>query len=87
MRLRPYEVTLIVNEKEETVTSVKCHDCPSSEGGCKHSVAFLMWLHRRTEAPSCTSVECYWKKSNLAKVGSSKKFCMQKKTLKENLRS
>lgn len=82
MRSKPYAVTLIVNEQEETVTSVKCHDCPSSEGGCKHSVAFLMWLHRRTEAPSCTSVECYWRKSNLAKVGSSIKILCAKEISK-----
>lgn len=80
----PSAVTLIVNEQEETVTSVQCHDCPSSEGGYKHGVAFLMWLHlhRRTEAPSCTSIECYWSKSNLAKVGSLiKMLCKYKRNL------
>ncbi|KAJ8720818.1 hypothetical protein PYW08_006283 [Mythimna loreyi] len=71
VRSKPYAVSVVVNEAEESVTSVQCHDCPASEGGCKHGVAFLMWLHRRTEDPSCTSVECYWRKSNLAKVGSS----------------
>lgn len=63
-----------MDEQEEVVISVKCHDCPASAGGCKHAVAFLMWLHRRSEDPSCTSVECYWKKSNLAKVGTSIKI-------------
>lgn len=63
-----------MDEQEEVVISVKCHDCPASAGGCKHGVAFLMWLHRRSEDPSCTSVECYWKKSNLAKVGTSIKI-------------
>ncbi|KAL4718156.1 hypothetical protein ACJJTC_003371 [Scirpophaga incertulas] len=29
--------------------------CPASLGGCKHAVAFLMWVHRRSEEPSCTS--------------------------------
>lgn len=37
-------------------------------GGCKHGVAFLLWLHRRSEEPSVTSTKCYWKKSNLAKA-------------------
>lgn len=43
-------------------------------GGCKHSVAFLTWLHRRSEEPSTTSVECYWKKSALSSVGTTVKF-------------
>lgn len=37
-------------------------------GECKHSVAFVMWLNRRYEAPSTTSTECYWKKSVLSTV-------------------
>lgn len=40
-------------------------------GGCKHAIAFLYWLLRRSEEPSPTSVECYWKKAVLSKVGSS----------------
>ncbi|KAJ8975149.1 hypothetical protein NQ317_012426 [Molorchus minor] len=39
-------------------------------GGCRHGVAFLLWLHRRSE--SVTSAECYWKKSALSKVGTAK---------------
>lgn len=38
-------------------------------GGCKHGVAFLLWLHRRSEEPSVTSTVCYWKSSSLARVG------------------
>lgn len=41
-------------------------------GGCKHQVAFLLWLHRRSEEPSVTSKECYWKKSSLSSVGHAK---------------
>lgn len=33
-----------------------------------------MWVHRRSEEPSPTSVECYWKKSVLSSVGTSIKF-------------
>lgn len=33
-----------------------------------------MWLHRRSEEPSPTDVECYWRKSVLSKVGSTIKF-------------
>lgn len=43
-------------------------------GGCKHAIAFLMWIHRRSEEPSPTDVQCYWKKSVLAKVGTAKQF-------------
>ncbi|CAG9124729.1 unnamed protein product [Plutella xylostella] len=69
VRSKPYAATLVVDEQEEVVISVKCHDCPASAGG------WCWWLlHRRSEGPSCTSVECYWKKSNLAKVGTSIKI-------------
>ncbi|VVC89749.1 unnamed protein product [Leptidea sinapis] len=56
-----YGVSLVVDEQEETVKSVECHDCVASQGGCKHAMAFLMWIHRRSEDPSCTSIECYWR--------------------------
>lgn len=81
---KSYSVTMIVDEEESIIVSVKCHDCAASEGGCKHAVAFLMWVHRRSEEPSCTSVECYWKKSNLAKVGTSLKFITTKEMAKGN---
>lgn len=38
-------------------------------GGCKHAAALIAWLHRRTEEASPTSVECYWQKPKLAKIG------------------
>ncbi|GBP61533.1 hypothetical protein EVAR_44004_1 [Eumeta japonica] len=34
---------------EEAVKSIECHDCVASQGGCKHAIAFLMWIHRRSE--------------------------------------
>lgn len=43
-------------------------------GGCKHALAFLMWMHRRTEEPSPTEVTSYWKKPRLSSVGTSLKF-------------
>lgn len=70
----PYHVTLVINEKELEVVSVECHDCPAASGGCKHAVAFLSWVHRRSEDPSVTSVECYWRRSELSSVGTSLKF-------------
>lgn len=45
-----------------------------SLGGCKHVVAFIMWVHRRSEEPAPTDVQCYWKKSKLAGVGTSFKY-------------
>ncbi|GBP65774.1 hypothetical protein EVAR_30832_1 [Eumeta japonica] len=69
-----YSVTLIMDEQEEAVKSIECHDCVASQGGCKHAIAFLMWIHRRSEEPSCTSVECYWMKSKLSRAGSTLKY-------------
>lgn len=37
-------------------------------------MAALLWLHRRSEEPSVTSVDCYWKKSKLSSVGTSLKY-------------
>ncbi|GBP19267.1 hypothetical protein EVAR_79867_1 [Eumeta japonica] len=63
-----------MDEQEEAVKSIECHDCVASQGGCKHAIAFLMWIHRRSEEPSCTSVECYWMKSKLSRAGSTLKY-------------
>ncbi|KAF5286925.1 hypothetical protein FQA39_LY00458 [Lamprigera yunnana] len=73
-----YAVSVVVDEEEEVVISVQCYDCVVSEGGCKHSIAFLMWIHRRSEEPPCTAVACYWKKSKLSRVGSSLKYMTAK---------
>ncbi|KAI8426144.1 hypothetical protein MSG28_005094 [Choristoneura fumiferana] len=74
VRAKGYNVTLTVDESDCEISSCECHDCAASAGGCKHAVAFLMWVHRRTEEPSCTSIECYWKKSTLSKVGTTMKY-------------
>lgn len=37
-----------------------------------------MWVHRRSEEKATTSVKCYWKKSELSAVGTSKKFITAK---------
>ncbi|RVE48496.1 hypothetical protein evm_006807 [Chilo suppressalis] len=57
VRSKSYAATMIVDEKEDKVVSVQCHDCAASTGGCKHSVAFLMWVHRRSEEPSNLSTK------------------------------
>lgn len=70
---------MIVDEKEGKVLSVQCHDCATSTGGCKHSVAFLMWVYyRRSKEPSSTEIQCYWKKSKLAHVGTNIKYITTK---------
>lgn len=61
---------LIMDGKTTFFTS----DFLAISGGCKHAIAFLMWLHRRSEEPSPTDVTCYWAKSKLSKVGSSVKY-------------
>ncbi|KAL4704504.1 hypothetical protein ACJJTC_007623 [Scirpophaga incertulas] len=54
IKSKAYCCTFTCDEKEETVLNVECHDCAAQKGGCKHSVAFLTWLHRRSEEPSPT---------------------------------
>ncbi|CAH2016451.1 unnamed protein product [Acanthoscelides obtectus] len=68
-----YQVTICINEAEEKITHSVCHSCPAGEGGCKHGVALIFWLLRHSTEPSVTSVECYWRKQILAKLGSSLK--------------
>jgi len=40
-------------------------------GGCKHAVAVLIWLHRRSSEPSPTEIQCYWRKSVLSSAATS----------------
>lgn len=47
------------------------------KGGCKHGIAFLLWLHRRSEEPSVTDTVCYWKRSTVSKVDTSGKSLQQ----------
>ncbi|KAJ8909481.1 hypothetical protein NQ315_015411, partial [Exocentrus adspersus] len=87
VRTKPYNVTMIINENDNEIISCQCHDCAASAGGCKHAVAFLMWVHRRSEEPACTSVECYWKKPTLSRIGTTLKYItVQQITKKERLK-
>ncbi|KAK4885148.1 hypothetical protein RN001_001419 [Aquatica leii] len=74
LRSKPYSIICKINENNNAIKDIKCLDCVASAGGCKHRIAFLMWLHRRSEEPASTSTICYWKKPVLAQVGSSIKF-------------
>ncbi|KAK9736905.1 hypothetical protein QE152_g11184 [Popillia japonica] len=85
IRSRCYNLTMVVNEDEGEIVSCLCHDCAAAAGGCKHAVAFLMWTHRRSEEPACTSVECYWRKSTLSKVGTTLKYITVKQLCKKEV--
>ncbi|CAG9837719.1 unnamed protein product [Diabrotica balteata] len=71
---KPYFVNAVVNEELEEILEVSCISCVASSGVCKHAIAFLMWLHRRSEEPAPTEVVCYWKKAPLAQVGADEKY-------------
>ncbi|CAG9772236.1 unnamed protein product [Ceutorhynchus assimilis] len=49
VRDKGYFVEAVIDMKEDKVVSCECKDCAASEGGCKHGIAFLLWLHRRSE--------------------------------------
>ncbi|GBN60713.1 hypothetical protein AVEN_36772-1, partial [Araneus ventricosus] len=53
--------------------------------GCKHAIALITWLHRRSEEPAVTSVSCYWKASRLSAVGKAEKFIKAKNLVKNNI--
>ncbi|XP_031359073.1 uncharacterized protein LOC116182672 [Photinus pyralis] len=74
VRAKHYTVSMTVDEAEEKIVNVECKDCAASAGGCKHALAFLMWVHRRSEEPSPTEITSYWKKPRLSAVGTSLKF-------------
>ncbi|XP_039311283.1 uncharacterized protein LOC120359056 [Solenopsis invicta] len=66
---KAYTISMLVNEETERVEYIRCEDCAASECGCKHAIAFLMWVHRRSKEPEPTATVCYWKKPRLAQVG------------------
>ncbi|KAJ8913136.1 hypothetical protein NQ315_006054 [Exocentrus adspersus] len=74
IKAKNYNVQCIINTSERVIIEAKCNDCAASEGGCKHAVAFLMWLHRRSEEPSPTEKQCYWKRSLLSTASSTNTF-------------
>ncbi|KAI5750303.1 hypothetical protein M8J76_014477 [Diaphorina citri] len=69
LRATPYNVICVIDEENEEIIDAQCEDCPASEGGCKHKIAFLMWIHRRSEEPSPMEIQSYWKKSTLSSAG------------------
>ncbi|GBM21752.1 hypothetical protein AVEN_197648-1 [Araneus ventricosus] len=56
MRKKAYSVVLVCNESEDVILSVKC---AASQGGCKHAVAFLAWVHRRKDGVGTSANDFY----------------------------
>ncbi|KAJ8666314.1 hypothetical protein QAD02_007976 [Eretmocerus hayati] len=71
---KTYTVVVVVDEESECIEKAECQDCAAPQGGCKHSVALIAWLYRKSQEPPPTSVECYWRKSLLAKVANTFKY-------------
>lgn len=50
-----YSVEVMVDEDKEEIKDATCKGFKAGEGGgCKHVVAGIFWLHRRSEEPSPT---------------------------------
>lgn len=76
MTLKGYRVELVVDVEKSEILVSRCHDCIAALGGVKHQLAFLGWVHRRSEEPTPTEVECYWRKGKLSRVGTTEKFIL-----------
>ncbi|KAJ8914230.1 hypothetical protein NQ315_003594 [Exocentrus adspersus] len=74
VRSKAYSVIVETNEEEERVSDLKCNDFAAAAGGCKHALAFLMWLYTRSEDSAPTEVTSYWQKPRMSGIGSSVKF-------------
>lgn len=84
VRSKMYSVMASLDEEEEKIVSVKCNDCAASEGGCKHGICFIMWLIKRSEEPSVTSVKCYWSRPKLNVAVTTDKFVLAAQIKKSN---
>ena len=73
-----YKVELVMDVLKSEILSCKCYDCIAAQGGCKHQLALLGWIHRRSEQKTRTEMECYWPKSKLSRVGTTIKFILAK---------
>lgn len=78
VRATAYRCVFVCDEHTNKIESLECEGCAASKGGCKHTMALVMWLHRRSEEPACTEIACYWMKPKLSQVGSQLKFIKAK---------
>jgi hypothetical protein len=69
-----YEVQAVINTCQEEIIDASCFSCAASLGGCKHLIAFIFWLHRRSEEAAPTEVISYWNKAKLSSIGHTIKF-------------
>ncbi|XP_037296052.1 uncharacterized protein LOC119189703 [Manduca sexta] len=79
-----YAVTLTVDEEDGVICSFECHGCVAPQGCCKHAMAFIMWIHRRSEEPSSSFTECYWRKSKLSQIRTNPKYMTVKHMFKSS---
>nr|XP_018906631.1 PREDICTED: uncharacterized protein LOC109036727 [Bemisia tabaci] len=63
-----YHVYCKIDEEKEYIIEARCEDCIASAGGCKHIIAFVAWLHRKSAGESVTSKPCVWKRPKLSAV-------------------
>ncbi|KAG4079383.1 hypothetical protein HA402_008075 [Bradysia odoriphaga] len=49
---QPYKVVVNIDVKNQKVKSAECKGCMAALGGCKHAIALIGWIHRRSEEPS-----------------------------------
>ncbi|KAG4079678.1 hypothetical protein HA402_009064 [Bradysia odoriphaga] len=69
-----YIVSVNIDLRHQKIVNAQCKGCVAALGGCKHAIAVVGWLHRRSEEPSPTEEKCYWKKSALATIDPSKPY-------------
>ncbi|KAJ6647925.1 hypothetical protein Bhyg_03149 [Pseudolycoriella hygida] len=74
VRDQPFKVVVNVDVQNQKIKNAECQGCIAALGGCKHAIAVVGWLHRRSEEPSPTDQVCYWKKSVLATIDTSKPY-------------
>ncbi|XP_043222652.1 uncharacterized protein LOC122381929 isoform X2 [Amphibalanus amphitrite] len=64
----PYRVSAVIDNCNRVIVSAQCEGCKAQKGGCKHTIAFIFWLLRRSEEDAVTDVKCYWQKPALSNV-------------------
>ena len=79
---KPYDVEVMINTVERVIIDARCTGCKAQKGGCKHAIAFVFWLLRRSEEESVTQVKCYWKKAALSSLKTQSPLKVSKEQLK-----
>ncbi len=62
-----YQVELVVNILKGEIVLCKCYDCITALGGCKHQLALLGWMHRRSEDKILTEKNAIGRNPNYQK--------------------